>query len=121
MSADAARGAERKTIWSIFRPEYEGACDDPTTAPARHYGPDAAAPFTLRRAAQNKVWIYAFGLVFLLFAIAAVTEGVRHRPTWPCGSGGAADRDRSATWPRRGWPTARCGPAGSTSAPTPGC
>ncbi len=75
MSADATRGAERKTIWSIFRPGYEGACDDPTTAPARHYGPDAAAPFTLRRAAQNKVWIYAFGLVFLLFAIAAVTEG----------------------------------------------
>jgi two-component system sensor histidine kinase DesK len=43
-------------------------------APARHYGPDAAAPFTLRRAVQNKVWIYGFGLVFLLFAIAAIPE-----------------------------------------------
>ena len=29
MSADAAHGSERKTIWSIFRPGYEGACDDP--------------------------------------------------------------------------------------------
>ena len=46
-----------------------------TAAPARHHGPDAAPPFTLRRAAQNMVWIYAFGLVFLLFAIAAVTDG----------------------------------------------
>ncbi|HVK34493.1 MAG TPA: sensor histidine kinase [Microlunatus sp.] len=43
-------------------------------APARHYGPDAAAPFTVRRAVQNKVWIYGFGLVFLLFAIAAIPE-----------------------------------------------
>ncbi|HEY5787871.1 MAG TPA: histidine kinase, partial [Microlunatus sp.] len=65
---------ERRSVWSIFRPGYEGACDDPTSAPVRHYGPDAAAPFTLRRAAQNKVWIYAFGLVFLLFAIAAIPE-----------------------------------------------
>lgn len=74
MSADGAHGPERKTIWSIFRPGYEGSCDDPTMAPARHYGPDAAAPFTLRRAVQNKVWIYGFGLVFLLFAIAAIPE-----------------------------------------------
>ena len=65
----------RRSGWTIFRPGYDGACDDPTTAPARHYGPDAAAPFTLRRAAQNKVWIYAFGLVFLLFAIAGHPGG----------------------------------------------
>ena len=82
MSADGTHGAERKTIWSIFRPGYEGACDDPTTAPARHYGPDAAAPFTLRRRSQNKVWIYAFGLVFLLFAIAAIPRTTRRRPSW---------------------------------------
>ena len=65
---------ERKSIWSIFRPGYDGACDDPTAAPARYHGPDEAAPFTFRRAAQNRVWIYAFGLVFLLFALAVVTE-----------------------------------------------
>ena len=74
MSVDGAHGRERKTMWSIFRPGYEGSCDDPAMAPARHYGPDAAAPFTVRRAVQNKVWIYGFGLVFLLFAIAAIPE-----------------------------------------------
>ncbi|HEY5979485.1 MAG TPA: sensor histidine kinase [Microlunatus sp.] len=66
--------AERRTIWSIFRPDYTVACDDPEAAPARHYGPDGAPPFTLRRAVQNKVWIYGFGLIFLLFAIAAIPE-----------------------------------------------
>ena len=74
MSAGATRPAERRTVWSIFRPGYAGGCDDPTAAPARHYGPDAAPPFTFRRAVQNKVWIYGFGLVFLLFAIAAIPE-----------------------------------------------
>ena len=74
MSAGATRSAERRTVWSMFRPGYAGGCDDPTAAPARHYGPDAAPPFTFRRAVQNKVWIYGFGLVFLLFAIAAIPE-----------------------------------------------
>jgi two-component system sensor histidine kinase DesK len=59
----------------MFRPGYDGGCDDLTASPARHRGPDPAPPFTVRRAVQNMVWIYAFGLVFLLFAIAAVTEG----------------------------------------------
>jgi two-component system sensor histidine kinase DesK len=59
----------------MFSPGYAGGCDDPNAAPARHHGPDPAPPFTLRRAAQNMVWIYAFGLVFLLFAIAALPDG----------------------------------------------
>jgi two-component system sensor histidine kinase DesK len=74
MPARETGTTERRSVWSIFRPGYEGSCDDPTSAPARHYGPDAAAPFTLRRAVQNKVWIYGFGLIFLLFAIAAIPE-----------------------------------------------
>ena len=59
---------------SVFRPGTRAPATTPPAAPARHYGPDAAAPFTLRRAVQNKVWIYGFGLIFLLFAIAAIPE-----------------------------------------------
>ncbi len=75
-------------------------------------------PFTLRRAAQNMVWIYAFGLVFLLFAIAALPED---DPS--AGRAGLADRAGGRArrrLPGHGLdrPTARCGPAGSTSAPT---
>ena len=75
MSTEAARPSARRTIWTMFRPGYAGGCDDPTMAPARHQGPDPAQVFTLRRAAQNMVWIYGFGLVFLLFALTALPEG----------------------------------------------
>ncbi len=75
MAADATASTARGALRSMFRPGYAGGCDDPQAAPARHRGPDAAPRFTLRRAAQNMVWIYAFGLLFLLFAIAALPDG----------------------------------------------
>lgn len=75
MAAEATPTAARRPFWTLFRPGYAGDCDDPQAAPARHRGPDQAPPFTLRRAAQNMVWIYAFGLVFLLFAVAALPDG----------------------------------------------
>lgn len=75
MAADATPTAARRPFWSLFGPGYAGDCDDPQAAPARHRGPDPAPPFTLRRAAQNMVWIYGFGLVFLLFAVAALPDG----------------------------------------------
>jgi two-component system, NarL family, sensor histidine kinase DesK len=74
MSAGVTRTPERRTIRSIFRTRSDVGCDDAAAAPARHHGSDAAASFTLRRAVQNKVWIYAFGLVFLLFAIVAIPD-----------------------------------------------
>jgi two-component system sensor histidine kinase DesK len=69
--------AERTTAqpWlAMFRPDYVSACENPTDAPARHRGPDAARRFTARRAMQNMVWVYAFGLIFMVFAIASLTD-----------------------------------------------
>jgi two-component system sensor histidine kinase DesK len=72
---ERTRPSTRRAIRTLFGPGYAGGCDDPSEAPARHHGPDPAPPFTLRRAAQNMVWIYGFGLVFLLFALAALPDG----------------------------------------------
>jgi two-component system sensor histidine kinase DesK len=58
----------------MLKPDYTSACEDPAAAPARHHGPDPAPPFSLRRAAQNMVWVYAFGLIFLIFAVTSLTE-----------------------------------------------
>ena len=74
MADDAARPAGRRSVLGLFRPDYVADCDDPYAAPARHHGPDAAPPFTWRRALQNMVWIYAFGLIFLIFGITAITD-----------------------------------------------
>jgi two-component system sensor histidine kinase DesK len=59
---------------AMFRPGYVSACDGSAGAPARHHGAQSAPRFTLRRAAQNMVWVYAFGLIFLIFAITTLTE-----------------------------------------------
>ena len=73
--AGKAKPGNHSVIWSLFRRDYTGGCEDPDAAPTRHDGPDAARPFTWRRAQQNMVWIYAFGLVFLVFSINSITEG----------------------------------------------
>ena len=59
---------------AMFRPDYVSACDGSTGTPARHHGSDAAPRFTARRAVQNMVWLYAFGLIFLVFAVSTLTE-----------------------------------------------
>lgn len=69
-----AESATSRPWLAMFRADYVSACDDSGSAPARHHGADAAPRFTLRRAAQNMVWVYAFGLVFLVFAITSVAE-----------------------------------------------
>jgi len=59
---------------AMLRPDYVSACESSDGAPGRHHGADAAPRFTLRRAAQNMVWVYAFGLIFLVFVITTLTE-----------------------------------------------
>lgn len=59
---------------TMFRPGYVSACDSSVGAPGRHYGAEAAPRFTARRAAQNMVWVYAFGLIFLVFAVTTLTD-----------------------------------------------
>lgn len=69
-----AESATSRPWLAMFRVDYVSACDDAGGAPARHRGADAAPRFTLRRAVQNMVWVYAFGLIFLVFAITSVTQ-----------------------------------------------
>lgn len=64
-----------RPLLAMFRPSYDAACGDSTAAPARHRGPDAAPPFTLRRALQNMIWVYAVGLIFVVFAVVSITDG----------------------------------------------
>lgn len=49
--------------------------EDPNAAPIANCGPDAARPFTLRRAAQNQVWTFAIGLIFMLYAVQGIFSG----------------------------------------------
>jgi two-component system sensor histidine kinase DesK len=63
------------SIWSLFRRDYSDGCEDPYAPPGRHRGSDAAPPFTWRRALQNMVWVYAFGLIFLVFAVVSILDG----------------------------------------------
>ncbi|HEU5484779.1 MAG TPA: sensor histidine kinase [Microlunatus sp.] len=69
-----AEGSTGQQWLAMFRPGYVSACENSTYAPARHRGPDAARRFTIRRAVQNMVWVYAFGLIFMIFAITSLTE-----------------------------------------------
>jgi two-component system sensor histidine kinase DesK len=57
-----------------------GSCDDPNAAPGAFKGDHPAEPWTLRRGSQNMVWIYAFGLAFLLLAFISLTDD---HPTTP--------------------------------------
>ena len=70
-----ARPAQGSLIRALFRRSYGIDCDDPSAAPARHRGSDPAPPFTWRRAVQNMVWVYAFGLIFMVFAFTALLDG----------------------------------------------
>ena len=69
-----AESATSRPWLAMFRVDYVSACEDADGAPARHHGPDAAPRFTLRRAVQNMVWVYAFGLIFLIFAIMGLAD-----------------------------------------------
>ena len=72
----AESGRPGPAAWlGMFRPDYLSACGDADAAPARHHGPDPARPFTWRRAVQNMVWVYAFGLIFMIFAVVSVPDG----------------------------------------------
>lgn len=68
----------------LFRRARAEACDDPDLAPSAYRGPNAARPWTWRRARQNLLWAYAFGLLFLLLALPGVGEGVP-TPAWRIG------------------------------------
>jgi two-component system sensor histidine kinase DesK len=64
-----------RSSWFRFAPLNSlGSCDDLNAAPGAYKGDHPAEPWTLRRGAQNMVWIYAFGLVFLLLAFISVGD-----------------------------------------------
>ena len=50
-------------------------CDDPYAAPGARGGRRALPPWTLRRGLQNLFWIYATGLVFMIFSVADLLSG----------------------------------------------
>lgn len=58
----------------MFASRAPEATADPDAAPGAYKGDDPAPPWTFRRGVQNMFWIYAGGLVFLIFAVSAVTE-----------------------------------------------
>jgi two-component system sensor histidine kinase DesK len=49
--------------------------EDPNAAPVANCGPNAAPRFTLRRAAQNMVWTYVIGLIFMVYAVQGIFSG----------------------------------------------
>jgi two-component system, NarL family, sensor histidine kinase DesK len=65
----------RPFLNGLFRPAPFDDCDDPHRAPSAYRGPDMAPAWTWRRARQNLVWVYFFGLVFLLLSVPGLTEG----------------------------------------------
>ncbi len=50
------------------------ATEEPDAAPGAYKGDDPAPPWTFVRGVQNLFWIYAGGLVFLIFSVSAVVE-----------------------------------------------
>ena len=58
----------RPFLNGLFRPAPFDDCDDPHRAPSAYRGPDMARAWTWRRARQNLIWVYFFGLVFLLLS-----------------------------------------------------
>lgn len=51
-----------------------GEGEDPDAAPGSFKGPCPARPWSLGRAKQNFIWIYAFGLIFLVFAVGDLMD-----------------------------------------------
>lgn len=73
--AAEAQPARGSLIRALFRLDHGIDREDPSAAPARHCGANAAPRFTVRRAFQNMVWVYGFGLIFMVFAITALLDG----------------------------------------------
>ncbi len=59
--------ASRFRTFVRTEPFLEG--EDPRAAPSAYCGPDSAPPWTPRRALQNLIWVYGFGLLFLAFSL----------------------------------------------------
>ncbi|GAA3618919.1 sensor histidine kinase [Microlunatus ginsengisoli] len=66
----------RPFLNGLFRPAPFEECDDPHAAPSAYRGPAAAPPWTWRRAKQNLVWVYFFGLIFLALSLPGIADGV---------------------------------------------
>jgi two-component system sensor histidine kinase DesK len=65
----------RPLLSGFFRPAPFDAGEDPDAAPSAYCGPDAVRPWTLRRGPQNLLWVYVFGILFLVLAIPGFTAG----------------------------------------------
>ena len=72
----------RLTWMGSYRQQPFDDSEDPDAAPGAYKGEDAAPPFSLRRAQQNMVWIYAVGLVFLVFSVGSLIESDPHGVEW---------------------------------------
>jgi two-component system sensor histidine kinase DesK len=64
----------RLSTTPLFSSAPFAADEDPAAAPAASRNACGARPWTLRRGVQNLVYVYAFGLVFLIFAVADLTD-----------------------------------------------
>ncbi|MEU1972063.1 sensor histidine kinase [Microbacterium sp. NPDC019599] len=65
----------RSVFGGLLRPAAFGSGDDPDAAPWA-LGPSTDLPFRWHRARTNLLWTYLGGIVFLVFAIPTIAEGV---------------------------------------------
>jgi two-component system sensor histidine kinase DesK len=63
-----------QTWRGFLRLEPFDASEDPHAAPGAYKGDDAAPPWSLRRAGQNRIWIYTVGVVFLIFSVGSIID-----------------------------------------------
>lgn len=66
----------RSVLGGLLRPPPFGPGDDPDAAPVAFWGPVAEPRRTWPRFRLNLFWIYVFGLIFLVFTIPDIANGV---------------------------------------------
>ncbi len=72
----------RGTWRGVLRLQPFDESEDPAAAPGAYRGEDAAPPWSWRRARQNLVWIYAAGLVFLIFSVGTLIDSNPTQVEW---------------------------------------
>jgi two-component system, NarL family, sensor histidine kinase DesK len=66
---------KRPFLMGLFRPAPFDESEDANAAPGAYHGAGEVEPWTWARAKQNRIWIYLFGLVFLLLNAPGLTDG----------------------------------------------
>ena len=62
----------RPGVAPAFASRAAESCEDPTVAPGAYKGDGQAPRWSIRRAVQNMLWVYAVGLLFLVFGVSSV-------------------------------------------------